>query len=213
MPRLRALLLALCAACVLPSAASAQARSPVTPLMLQQWRLGSDLGRYGLAQNDAQALLAAARLLRASRLQGSTARFERKAGEEPLQADALVQRAQALAKDQPHLAPLVEEALAARRARGALIGPQVQPLMMGARDTRRITLSYQPGQKAFFGVTSDQTDELGVSVQGPGGEPLCEPRPIGLDLLCEWTSREAPEVRVVVTNRSPTAVMLTFFHD
>jgi hypothetical protein len=209
----KAALFAICAALALPLAAVAQATSPITPLMLQQWRLGQDLGRYGMAQNDAQALITAARLLRASRLQASTARFDRKPGEEPLSADVLLQRAQALARDQQHLAPLIEDALAARRGRGTLIGPQVQPMLMPARDSKPIVLSYKPGQKAFFGITGEQTEDVAFSVRGPRGELLCEPRPAGPDLLCEWVSGETAEVRVVVTNRSPTAVMLTFFHD
>lgn len=209
----KALLFSICAVFAASLPAAAQSTSPLTPLMLQQWRLGQDLGRYGLAQKDVPALVTSARLLRASRLQGSTARFDRKPGDEPLNADALLQRAQALAKDQPHLGPLVEEALAARRSRGTLIGPQVQPILMGARDSKPILLSYKPGQKAFFGITSDQPEDVGFSVRGARGEALCEPRPAGPDLLCEWVSGDTPDVRVVVTNRSPTAVMLTFFHD
>ena len=53
-----AVLLALGAGSLQPVAA--QTASPVTPLMLQQWRLGQDLAGYGLAQNDPVALFAAA---------------------------------------------------------------------------------------------------------------------------------------------------------
>lgn len=211
-----ALLLAACAAVIAAPAAAqtaSQTASPLTPLMLQQWRLGQALGRYGLAQNDPQSLLAAERLLRASRLQPSAARFDRQEGEQPVEAAALLQRAQVLAKDKPQLAPLVEDALAARRGRGTLIGPQVQPLLMGARASKPIALSYKPGQKAFFGITSEQAEDVGFSVRGARGEPLCEPRAAGPDLMCEWVSGDTPEVRVVVTNNSASAVMLTFFHD
>lgn len=212
----RLLLIALlaCGAGVL-SPALAQTTARVTPLMLQQWRLGQELGRYGLAQSDPQVLLTAAKLQRLSGLQPSRARLEGDSKDLVEQTDAanLLQQARTLAKDQPELLALIEESMAVRRRRGTLIGPQVQPILMGARDTRPILLSYKPGQKAFFGVTSDRMQDIGFSVQGPRDEALCEPAPAGAELLCEWVSGDKPDVRVLVTNRSANAVMLTFFHD
>lgn len=203
------------AACSLMQPAAAQNASPVTPLMLQQWRLGQELGRYGLAQNDPQALLAAARLQRMSGLQPSRARVDgdRKGMADQTDAASLLVQAKALAKDQPELLALVEEASRVRRSRGTQIGPQVQPILMGARDTKPILLSYKPGQKAFFGVSSDRVQDIAFSVQGPKNEPLCEPAQAEGELLCEWVSGETPDVRVVVTNHSANAVMVTFFHD
>lgn len=201
-------------ACSLPPAA-AQPAARVTPLMLQQWRMGQELGRYGLAQSDPHALLAAARLQRLSGLQPSRARMEAdsKGLVEQTDAASLLLQARLLAKDQPGLLALIDESMAVRRSRGTLIGPQVQPILMGARDTRPILLSYKPGQKAFFGITSDRMQDVAFSVQGPRNEALCEPAPAGAELLCEWVSGDTPDVRVVVTNRSANAVMLTFFHD
>jgi hypothetical protein len=198
----------------LPSAV-AQTAARVTPLMLQQWRMGQELGRYGLAQNDPHALLTAAKLQRLSGLQPSRARVEgdRKDAVEQTDAANLLAQARTLAKDQPELLALIDESMAVRRRRGTLIGPQVQPILMAARDTRPILLSYKPGQKAFFGVTSDRMQDIAFSVQGPKNEALCEPAPAGAELLCEWVSGDAPDVRVTVTNRSANAVMLTFFHD
>lgn len=195
--------------------AAAQTAVPVTPLMLQQWRLGQELGRYGLAQNDPQALLAAARLQRASGLQPSNARVDGDRGGLVDQTDAasLLVQAKKLAQGRPELLALIDEASAARRSRGTLIGPQVQPILMGARDTKPILLSYKPGQKAFFGIASDRMQDIALSVKGPKNEALCEPAQAGGELLCEWVSGEAPDVRVVVTNLSANAVMLTFFHD
>lgn len=195
--------------------AAAQAAPPVTPLMLQQWRLGQELGRYGLAQNDPQALLTAAKLQRLSGLQPSRARVEtdRKDLVEQTDAASLLQQARTLAKDQPELLALIEESMAVRRRRGTLIGPQVQPILMAARDSKPILLSYKPGQKAFFGISSDRMQDIGFSVQGPKDEALCEPAQAGSEMLCEWVSGDKPDVRVVVTNRSANAVMLTFFHD
>lgn len=211
---LLALLLAAGAGSLAP--AFAQSATRVTPLMLQQWRLGQELGRYGLAQNDPQALLAAAKLQRASGLHPSRARVEadRKDVVEQTDAASLLARARVLAKDQPELLALVDAASTVRRTRGTLIGPQVQPILMGARDTKPILLSYRPGQKAFFGVTSDRVQDIGFSVQGPRNEPVCEPAAAeGAELLCEWVSGDPSDVRVMVTNRSSSAVMLTFFHD
>lgn len=211
--RILQILLALAAGALQPAVAQPAPR--VTPLMLQQWNLGQELGRYGLAQNDPHALLTAARLQRLSGLQPSRARVEAP-GKDPVQqtdAAGLLQQARALARDQPALLALVEESMAVRRMRGTLIGPQVQPILMGARDTRPILLSYKPGQKAFFGISSDRMQDIAMSVHGPSMEPLCEPAPAGSELLCEWISGDKPDVRVVVTNRSANAVMLTFFHD
>ena len=203
------------AACGLVHPAAAQNASHVTPLMLQQWRLGQELGRYGLAQNDPQALLAAARLQRMSGLEPSRARVDgdRKGMADQTDAASLLVQAKVLAKDQPELLALIEEASRVRRSRGTQIGPQVQPILMGARDTKPILLSYKPGQKAFFGVTSDRVQDIAFSVQGPKNEPLCEPAQAEGELLCEWVSGETPDVRVVVTNHSANAVMVTFFHD
>ena len=195
--------------------AAAQTASPVTPLMLQQWRLGQELGSYGLAQNDPQALLTAARLQRLSGLQPSRARVDgdRQGVADQKDAAHLLAHAKTLAKNQPELLALIDEASRVRRSRGTLIGPQVQPILMGARDVKPILLSYKPGQKAFFGITSDRVQDIAFSVQGPKSEPLCEPAQAGGELLCEWVSGETPDVRVVVTNHSTNAVMLTFFHD
>ena len=208
-------LLAFAACSLVQQPAAAQSASPVTPLMLQQWRLGQELGRYGLAQNDPQALLAAARLQRMSGLQPSRARVDGDPKDVANQADAasLLAQAKTLAKDQPELLVLIEEASRVRRSRGTQIGPQVQPILMGARDTKPILLSYKPGQKAFFGITSDRVQDIAFSVQGPKNEPLCEPAQAEGELLCEWVSGETPDVRVVVTNHSANAVMVTFFHD
>ena len=206
-------LMACAAAGPVPAAAQGSAR--VTALMLQQWQLGQELARYGLAQNDPYALLTAAKLQRASGLRPSRARVEAdpKAVIEQTDATALLQQAKTLAKDRPELVALIEDALAVRRTRGTVIGPQVQPILMGARDTKPILLSYRPGQRAFFGIASDRVEDIVFSVQGPRNEPLCEPATAGSEVLCEWTSGEAPDVRVMVTNRSANAVMLTFFHD
>lgn len=147
---------------------AAQTAAPVTPLMLQQWRLGQELGRYGLAQNDPQALLTAARLQRASGLQPSRARMDGDRGGVVQQTDAasLLAQAKTLAQGKPELLALIDEASAARRSRGTLIGPQVQPVLMGARDTKPILLSYKPGQKAFFGIASDRMQDIALSVKG-----------------------------------------------
>ncbi|TWO69794.1 hypothetical protein FN976_18420 [Caenimonas sedimenti] len=195
--------------------ALAQATSPVTPLMLQQWRLGQELGRYGLAQNDPYVLLAAARLQRQSGMQPSRARVEADQKDVVAQTDAagLLAQAKTLAKDQPELLALIEESMVVRRRRGTVIGPQVQPLLMGARDTKPILLSYKPGQKAFFGVSSDRMQDIDFTVQGAREERLCEPAVAGGEKFCEWVSGTPADVKVVVTNRSAQAVMLTFFHD
>lgn len=206
-------LLTLLVASLQPS--TAQTPVHVTPLMLQQWRLGQELGRYGLAQKDPHALLTAARLQRASRLQPSRAQVESDKSDVPQQLDAasLLARARTLAKDQPDLLALVDDAMVVRRTRGAIIGPQVQPIVMAARDTTPILLSYQPGQRAYFGVISDRLQDIGFSVQGPKNERVCDPAQAGGELFCEWVTSDTPDVRVVMTNRSASAVMLTFFHD
>lgn len=213
--RLRWITLLSFAASGLVCPAAAQGTSPVTPTMLQQWRLGQELGHYGMKQGDPQALLTAARLQRMSGLQPSRARVEgdRKGVVEQTSAAALLAHAKTLAKDQPELLVLIDEASTVRRRRGTLIGPQVQPILMGARDIKPILLSYKPGQKAFFGIASDRMQDIALSVQGPRNEPLCEPAPGEGELLCEWVSGETPDVRAVVTNHSTNAVMLTFFHD
>jgi hypothetical protein len=196
------------------SAAQAQKQPPVTPLMLQQWRLGQELGRYGLAQNDPVALLAAARLQRESRLRPSRARVDGDRKDVPEQTDPqmLLQRARTLAQGDPKLLELVDHAMP-RLTRGTMIGPQVQPILMAARDIKPILLSYTPRQKGFFGVTTDRMEDVAVSVQGARNEPLCEPSAAGSELLCEWITGDAPDVRVTVTNRSANAILLTFFHD
>lgn len=205
----------LVAASSLTASAAAQSTLPLTPLMMQQWTLGQELGRYGLAQNDPQALLVAARLQRLSGLQPSRAVIEgdRKGVIDQTDAATLLARANELAKDRPELRALIDEASAARRSRGTLIGPQVQPLVIGARGVKPIQLSVKPQQKAFFGIASDHMQDIALSVQGPKSEPLCEPAHSGGELMCEWMSGDVPDVRVVVTNRSANAVLLTFFHD
>lgn len=213
-PRLLATLLVAFAASALQPAA-AQMAPRVTPLMLQQWRLGQELGRYGLQHNDPQALLAAARLQRASGLQPSRARVQGSPKDLVEQTDAagLLARARELAKDQPELLGLIDSASVVRRSRGTLIGPQVQPMIMPARDSKPIDLAYKPGQRAFFGISSDRMQDVALTIQGPKGDPVCEPAPADGELLCEWVSGDPSEVRAVVTNRSASAVMVTFFHD
>ena len=211
-PTKRVLAIALLAAGLgsVAPAALGQKRSPVTTLQLQQWRLGQELARYGLAQNDPVALITAARLQRESRLRPSKAQVEGAAA----QADAatLLQRARELAKDDPKMLEMVEHAMP-RLTRGTMIGPQVQPLLMGARDTKPILLSYTPRQKGFFGVSAERMEDIGVTVQGARNEPQCETTAGGSELLCEWITGDAPDVRVTVTNRSANAILLTFFHD
>jgi hypothetical protein len=207
---LQAAALALCATFVLPAAAQS---GRVSSLMLQQWRLSQELGRYGLAQNDAYALLTAARLHRAAGMQPSRARVGGDGLVEQADPASMLARARVLAKDKPELLALVEDTMSMQRTRGTFIGPQVQPILMGARDTKPIQLAYRTGQRAFFGITSDRLQDIAFSVRGPRDEPLCEPAASAGELLCEWVSGDSQDVRVVVTNRSASAVMLTFFHD
>lgn len=201
-------------ACSVPPA-WAQSTPHVTPLMLQQWSLGQQLGRYGLAQSDPHALLAAARLQRLSGLQPSRARLvaDNIDADEQTDAASLLLQAQALAKEQPALLALIEESMTVRRRRGTVIGPQVRPMLVRALKTSPILLSYKQGQRAFFGIASDRIQDIVFSVLGSKNETLCEPAPAGGELLCEWVSGEASDVQVVLTNRSTNAVMLTFFHD
>ncbi|MFT3956492.1 MAG: hypothetical protein QM722_19550 [Piscinibacter sp.] len=194
-------------------AASAAPRATIaSAAFVEQLRLARHLAAYAQANDDALAMLAAARLLADSGAVRSRS--------DPLRpgdalADEYFDRAEALARGRPDLAALIADARASR-LRHSRAGGDVRTSVVLGEATLRVKLSFAPGQRARFGIDPDPSDEVLLRVTGPGSEPLCElstRREQRGYVECEWVPRGNGETIIQIVNPNRRAVEITYFHN
>lgn len=182
---------------------------------VEQFQFALDLERFGLIYKDPLLMLSAARMKRASGFRPSKAKLAstEETPEPSLGIEALLAKAREFAVGQPDLLAVIEDEPMPLFAKGTTIGPRAARLLLRANVTEPILLSYQAGQRGSFGVVSNRLEDLKLSIENAMGESICSPVNKGTELLCEWANIGYTEVRVRLTNSSPIANMLTFFHD
>lgn len=194
---------------------AAQTISAGTKEKVEQFQFALDLERFGLTYKDPLLLLSAARMKQTSGIRPSKAKLA-STGEAPepsLSVESLLVKARELAAGQPGLLAVIDDEPMPLYAKGTTIGPRAARLLLRANVTEPILLSYQAGQRGSFGVVSNRLEDLKLSIENAMGENICSPVNKGTELLCEWANIGYTEVRVRLTNSSPIANMLTFFHD
>lgn len=179
---------------------------------VEQLRLARQLAAYAQANEDALAMLAAARVLA-----GSGAVRSRSDPQRPGEAlaDEYFDRAEALARGRPDLAALIADARAAR-LRHSRAGGDVRTSVVLGEATLRVRLSFAPGQRARFGIDPDPSDEVMLRVTGPDREPLCElstRREQRGYVECEWVPRGNGETVIQIVNPNRRAIEITYFHN
>lgn len=179
---------------------------------VEQLRLARHLAAYAQANDDALAMLAAARVM--AEAGAVRSRSEAQRPNEPL-ADAYFDRAEALARGRADLVALIADARAAR-LRHSRAGGDVRTSVVLGGDRLRVKLSFAPGQRARFGIDPDPTDSVTLRVLGPGQELLCElstQRDQRGYVECEWLPRQAGDTTILILNPNPRAVEVTYFHN
>lgn len=179
---------------------------------VEQLRLARRLAAYAQANDDALAMLAAARVM--AEAGAVRSRSEPQRPNEPL-ADAYFDRAEALARGRADLVALIADARAAR-LRHSRAGGDVRTSVVLGGDRLRVKLSFAPGQRARFGIDPDPTDSVTLRVLGPGQELLCElstQREQRGYVECEWMPRQAGDTTILILNPNPRAVEVTYFHN
>lgn len=202
-------LLATLATLVTPAAWAAPTDSAA---FVEQLRLARHLAAYAQANDDALAMLAAARVM--AEAGAVRSRSEAQRPNEPL-ADAYFDRAEALARGRADLVALIADARAAR-LRHSRAGGDVRTSVVLGGDRLRVKLSFAPGQRARFGIDPDPTDSVTLRVLGPGQELLCElstQRDQRGYVECEWLPRQAGDTTILILNPNPRAVEVTYFHN
>jgi hypothetical protein len=206
------LLAALAALTALVTPAARAAPTDNSATFVEQLRLARHLAAYAQANDDALAMLAAARVM--AEAGAVRSRSETQRPNEPL-ADAYFDRAEALARGRADLVALIADARAAR-LRHSRAGGEVRTSVVLGGDRLRVRLSFTPGQRARFGIDPDPTDSVTLRVLGPGQELLCElstQREQRGYVECEWTPRQAGETVVLILNPNPRAVEVMYFHN
>lgn len=182
---------------------------------VEQFQAALVLERFGQINKDPLLMLSAARMKQASGFRPSKAKLasHEETPEPSLGVEALLAKAREFAVGQPSLLAVIDDEPMPLVAKGTTIGPRAARLLLRANVTEPILLSYQAGQRGSFGVVSNRLEDLKVSIENSMGENICSPVNKGTELLCEWANSGYTEVRVRLTNSSPIANLLTFFHD
>ncbi|WP_341891968.1 hypothetical protein [Variovorax sp. YR752] len=179
---------------------------------VEQLRLARRLAAYAQANDDALAMLAAARVM--AETGAARSRSDPQQPGEPL-ADAYFDRAEALARGRADLAALIADARAAR-LRHSRAGGDVRTSVVLGGGRLRVRLNYTLGQRARFGIDPDPTDSVTLRVLGPGQELLCElstQREQRGYVECEWLPQQAGDTTILILNPNPRAVEVMYFHN
>jgi hypothetical protein len=196
--RLTVLLLVLTAG----GTAAADARIPI-----EHWLLAEELTTLGLARQDALMLTMAARLK--LRHPGVLAPLPRGVAPgdgaaavrpHPRSAQALLQRARALAQGQPGLLGLIDD-VAQDRPRGMEDGPRLHAAQAAAGGTDIYREAFRPGETAAVLIAGDGESNLDLYVFDAGGRRICASEKLDDVEVCRWQPLSGGRHVIHVVNR------------
>lgn len=174
---------------------SAGGANPVADLVVAQ-----QLAAIAGERRDALAMTVAAQLLRGVRLEGSGL------PEAALpSAEALFDRAEALAANRPDLLPLITDARKAGH-RGLIGAIEAQAGTLAPRAARTFRFTFAGDADAAVAVTrpadaGDADADIDLYVADERGAPVCTGESPGLPELCRWTPRRSGAFQVRLENR------------
>lgn len=182
------------------------AGGPVAQLSMAQ-----DLYSYGLANQDALAVLAAARITRSitpedvereietSATEGVDVSEEGEGVDAPADADQMLVAALELAAGDPGLTGLIEDAQA-EGSRGRMGGASRTLSRLRAGHTDLFTVPFYGGSLAEIAILGDGDADLDLLVTDENGNTICLDRSYSDRLYCSFTPSWNGNFHVVVKN-------------
>lgn len=171
--------------------------------------LADRLARYGDANRDAIAMIAAARMLASvgpenvkhdKQTEGGAKGGPAQAGRaRDVSVSGLLARAKEYAGGRPDLLALADEA-AKSGVRGASGGPKRALTEVNARTTDVFRITFRGGQPAIIAISGDGDTDLDLTVEDENGNRVCVADGPGDDEVCRWTPRWTGPFRVRVRN-------------
>jgi hypothetical protein len=185
-----------------PPSAAAQA--------VEDARTAYALARYGDANQDALALITAARLLKELGGSDSSARWVSPAGSKagggrPMTLQAILERAKALAAGRADLLALVAdvESSGTRGRTDQHTGPY--RTVVNARATDVFTITFRGAETAVVAISGDGESDLDLYIRDENGHLVCYSESDGDDEWCRWTPRWTGPFTIRVVNRGDVA--------
>ena len=191
--------------------------APVADHPLDQVRLGYQLAAWARTNGDADAMLAAARIVattgtRAAEITGGGFRVAEDGQAAP--AAVLADEAVGLAPGDARIAAAAE-AVRTSVARGFFGGPSgAGPLALQRRLGARAGLAWSAtargGEMAIVSAVGDGDSNIDLKVTNGGGRVVCADRQRDYYPMCRWSVGRAGVYRIEVTNsgRVPSNVMV-----
>lgn len=161
------------------------------------------LVRYGDANKDAFALIAAARIMKQVGSSPSTAEVvTASAGEKKADrasVDSILSRAKDYAQGRQDLIAMIDD-VAKTGSRGAVGGPgrKTTVVARGTNDVYRIT--FRGGERATVVASGDGDSDLDLHVFDENGREICNDVDATDQLVCSWTPRWTGSFLVQIRN-------------
>lgn len=175
------------------SGASEDAKAPFEDMML-----AARLARWGAENDDALALVMAARLRRTT----DSSIVERGDGQVAAVPDPVARwlnMAETLAGGDPRIAALVAE-VRTTALKGRSGGPRVSLGLVRPRARNSYVEQFEPSRTAVVYVEGDGDTDLELVVREADGQIICEQRGPGDIKMCVWTPTRSGGHRVEILN-------------
>ncbi len=174
---------------------------------VQTARTADALAKYGDARKDPLALIVAAKMLREVGGQDlkapktTTGGSGQAAADKPdtRTADALLQRARALAGDRKDLLALADD-VAKAGGRGAVGGPKSTRTVVNTNGTDQFRVAFDAGVPAMVAISGDGDSRLDLLVYDENGNRICSQVGPGDDAACRWTPSWTGSFTIRVVN-------------
>ncbi|MES2681893.1 MAG: hypothetical protein V4650_00090 [Pseudomonadota bacterium] len=184
------------------------------------------LAAYGLKENDAVALIQAAKMKKSVPTQAMAGKpktekpADAKSGKTPekkeagvdTSADALLARATVLAGDNASLKLLIADARATG-IRGAVRGPGRSVTTVDARSTDSYQVTFRGGEMAGVIVKGDGDTDLDLYVYDENGNRICADADTTDTMVCRWNPSWTGSFTIRVANLGNVYNQYTIIHN
>jgi hypothetical protein len=169
-------------------------------------RTADGLVRWGDANNDAMALITAAKIMNTvgfSELVVERMTLGRSVSEKPPEnnrsVEAVLQRARKLAAGRQDLLALADD-VAKSSVRGMLTGPKARTFVLDANATDQIKMQFVGGLPAQVQVSGNGASDLNMVIYDQFRNPICKDEAYGDQMFCLWTPRRTGLFIIEVKN-------------
>jgi hypothetical protein len=170
--------------------------------------LADQLARYGDANRDSLALIAAARILQQSGAQD--AKSDKKTegaaadgkGAKPARdasVNGMIERAKQHAGGRKDIIAMADE-VGKSGSRGAVVGPKRGQTQVNPRSTDIYNVTFRGGEPAIVAISGDGDTDLDLIIRDENGNVVCASQTTGDDEACRWYPKWTGAFRIEVKN-------------